>query len=57
MPVLHRRGIDVTLFACVLALVAIGLVMIYSASSIVANCLLIRFFSFPWFRLHGTSGG
>ncbi len=36
MPVLHRRGIDVTLFACVLALVAIGLVMIYSASSIVA---------------------
>lgn len=36
MPVLHRRTIDLTLFACVLALAAIGLVMVYSASSIVA---------------------
>ncbi|MCL6553055.1 MAG: putative lipid II flippase FtsW [Firmicutes bacterium] len=33
---LHRRTGDVALFACVLALVAVGLVMVYSASSIVA---------------------
>jgi cell division protein FtsW len=36
MSVLHRRGIDVVLFACVLALAAVGLVMVYSASSILA---------------------
>ena len=36
MPVLNRRTMDLTLFACVLALSAIGLVMVYSASSIVA---------------------
>lgn len=36
MPVLHRRGVDVVLFACVLALAAVGLVMVYSASSILA---------------------
>ncbi|MBI3998852.1 MAG: FtsW/RodA/SpoVE family cell cycle protein, partial [Armatimonadetes bacterium] len=36
MPVLHRRPGDLTLFATVLALLAIGLVMVYSASSVVA---------------------
>lgn len=36
MPVLHRRGMDLMLFACVLALAAVGLVMVYSASSILA---------------------
>lgn len=36
MPVLHRRPADLVLFACVLALVGIGLVMVYSASSVVA---------------------
>ncbi len=36
MPVLHRRPPDLILFACVLALAAIGLVMVYSASSVVA---------------------
>ncbi|MDR7519263.1 MAG: putative lipid II flippase FtsW [Armatimonadota bacterium] len=36
MAVLHRRSGDVVLFATVLALVAIGLVMVYSASSVVA---------------------
>jgi cell division protein FtsW len=33
---LHRRSGDVALFACVLAMVAVGLVMVYSASSVVA---------------------
>lgn len=33
---LHRRTGDVALFACVLAMVALGLVMVYSASSVVA---------------------
>lgn len=34
--VLHRRGDDLVLFSTVLALLAIGLVMVYSASSVVA---------------------
>lgn len=36
LPALHRRSGDLLLFACVLALLGIGLVMVYSASSIVA---------------------
>ncbi len=36
LPVLNRRSGDVVLFATVLALLAVGLVMVYSASSIVA---------------------
>ncbi len=36
MPVLHRHQADTTLFASVVALSAIGLVMVYSASSVVA---------------------
>ncbi len=36
LPVLDRRSGDVVLFAAVLALLAVGLVMVYSASSIVA---------------------
>lgn len=36
MPVLHRRSGDIILFAAVLALLAVGLVMVYSASSVVA---------------------
>lgn len=35
-PVLHRRSGDLLLFICVLALLGVGLVMVYSASSIVA---------------------
>ncbi|MBI4277792.1 MAG: FtsW/RodA/SpoVE family cell cycle protein, partial [Armatimonadetes bacterium] len=37
MEILHRRTPDYGLFAVVVALVAIGVVMIYSASSIVAQ--------------------
>ena len=40
MSVLHRRSGDVILFATVLALLATGLVMVYSASSVVAYDLL-----------------
>ena len=36
MPVLHHHQADATLFASVVALSAIGLVMVYSASSVVA---------------------
>ncbi len=36
MPVLHRHRADTTLFAGVVALSALGLVMVYSASSVVA---------------------
>ena len=36
LPVLNRRSGDTVLFATVLALLAVGLVMVYSASSIVA---------------------
>lgn len=36
IPILHRRAGDLVLFAATLALLAIGLVMVYSASSIVA---------------------
>ncbi len=40
MSVLHRRSGDVILFAAVLALLATGLVMVYSASSVVAYDLV-----------------
>jgi cell division protein FtsW len=39
-PILHRRAGDAVLFVVVLALLAIGLVMVYSASSVVAYATL-----------------
>jgi hypothetical protein len=37
LPVLNRHQPDTTLFASAVALAAIGLVMVYSASSVVAH--------------------